>query len=332
MPNPAPPFSTHRPLITTALLALLSSLSQAEDPAVHPGTVARFATITEARAILGARDRFVAALSRFDRQSRVASAADVPEDEFLRFTASQAVEWNPEQIALVTGAIDRLRQKLAPYTLPLPPTLVLVQTTGREEGNAAYCRGNAIVLPASRLDSTIDAIERLMNHELFHILSTHDAPFRERMYRIIGFRVCPPVPAPAELRDRKITNPDAPLWDAVITVRSGEETVAAVPILYASVPHYDPQHGGPFFRFLVFRLMAVRPLGDQWEAIAANGGPMLLDPAAIPDFASQIGRNTRYTLHPDEILADNFVHLIQQTPSLPSPEIVQHMRAALQNP
>ena len=38
--------------------------------------------------------------------------------------------------------------------------------------------------------------------------------------------------------------------------------------------------------------------------VLATGEPVLLDPANVPDFHEQIGRNTKYIIHPEEVLAD----------------------------
>jgi len=42
-----------------------------------------------------------------------------------------------------------------------------------------------------------------------------------------------------------------------------------------------------------------------------------------------VGRNTGYIIHPDEILADNFVLLVNQSKNVRSPEILEKMRAVL---
>jgi hypothetical protein len=43
----------------------------------------------------------------------------------------------------------------------------------------------------------------------------------------------------------------------------------------------------------------------------------------------QIGRNTEYVIHPEEVLADNFALLVLKKANVPSPEILQKMREVL---
>ena len=56
---------------------------------------------------------------------------------------------------------------------------------------------------------------------------------------------------------------------------------------------------------------------------------MVIDPKKEPAFFEKVGKNTNYIIHPDEILADNFVHLVIGTKNLSTPRIIDEMRAAL---
>ena len=49
----------------------------------------------------------------------------------------------------------------------------------------------------------------------------------------------------------------------------------------------------------------------------------------ISGFFEQVGRNTRYIIHPEEILADNLTLLVLQKRNLASPEVVEKMKTIL---
>ena len=51
----------------------------------------------------------------------------------------------------------------------------------------------------------------------------------------------------------------------------------------------------------------------------------------IQGFYEQVGRNTDYVIHPEEILADNFEYLLIGRPNLPSPDIQRRLAAALRS-
>jgi hypothetical protein len=205
----------------------------------------------------------------------------------------------------------------------------LLKTTGLEEGMAAYCRGSSIVLPAKLVQGDPTELESTIFHELFHIYRRHYGENRRLLYKIIGFDVCPEIVLPAELRSRKITNPDAPLLDSFIRVRVGGRHVPAAPVLIARTERYDTKQDGEFFASMDFRLLVLEEIHGRLQPSMLQGKPHLLDPAEVPDYLDQVGRNTEYIIHPEEILADNFVLLVNGKSPVPSPGIIQQMRSLL---
>ena len=321
-----------RLLATLLIVATASAMSFADEP-LTGGTSLKFATIEEGRALVATSDTFLKSLSRFDRQVRLKTDGDATEAALIESIKSEVVDWDGVSQKLVVESIERLRPKLTPFNLPLPRTTLLIQMSGREEANAAYTRGAAILLPKERiLKAKPDAIDRLLLHELFHVLSRHAPELRRDLYRIIGFEVCEPITLPPLLADIKLTNPDAPLIDCVITLTEGDETFHAAPILYSSSDKYDAVNKPPLFKYLVFRLMKVEQHEGRWRPLLIDGGPVLIAPEKSKSFSDQIGQNTNYIIHPDEILADYFVHLILQTEKLASPQIVERMGERLKQP
>ena len=187
-------------------------------------------------------------------------------------------------------------------------------------------RGTAIMLPKPRIQKMKpDALDRLLLHELFHVLSRNAPELRRDLYRIIGFHVCDPMALPPAMADLKLTNPDAPLIDCRIELTDDGEACWAAPILYSSSATYDAVKKPPLFQYLTFRLMKLEEHDGRWRPLVKDGDPALIDPAQSKSFADQIGQNTKYIIHPDEVLADNFVFLVMQTEKLPSPEIIERM-------
>ena len=60
---------------------------------------------------------------------------------------------------------------------------------------------------------------------------------------------------------------------------------------------------------------------ESAKAILKDGHPILLKPDAVDGFYERIGRNTDYIIHPEETLANNFVHLMSGKKGLKNPEI-----------
>ena len=80
--------------------------------------------------------------------------------------------------AAVLKAVETVRERLGEIVLPLPETVSIIRTTGKEESGAAYCRGPAIVLPANLIRQGEAGLARLVAHEMFHVLSSHNADLR----------------------------------------------------------------------------------------------------------------------------------------------------------
>lgn len=294
-----------------------------------------FATAQEASRILASRDDFVERMSPFDRAARMKTSTNVSEKTFLEFVASATLEWRGEESRAVSAAYAEIRPALAQLALPLPSRIYLVKTTGTEEGNAAYTRANAIVLPTRMLDSSERELRRILAHELFHIATRAHPQLSRLLYGVIGFRYCGEVEFPAALTTRKITNPDAPKNDHCIRVKVRDESVWAMPILFSRVPTYDSIRGGEFFEYLTLGLLLVdwsggtdraRPLQDAQNTQAAR----VVGLEQVSGFIEQVGRNTRYIIHPEEILADNFALLVLGEREVPSPEVLSKIRETLE--
>jgi hypothetical protein len=322
-------------IATTCAAALWAALACggpacAEEVRLSNTTTLRFADVRAAQQVLAAEDKFVQVLSRFDLDSRLGKL-DGDKDELCRFIAEQALPWEAAHVEKLSKIAAEVREQLADIPLALPGEILVIRTTGKEEGGAAYCRGDsAIVLPTSYVERrSPPQLKKTFIHELFHILSRNNPDLQQRLYAIVKFKRCPDVAYPASLRDRKITNPDAPTLANYIEIDVDGSWTKTVPVLYSSAVRYDPDKGGPFFRYLQFRLMAVEEKNGCWAAVTRDGGPLLIDPKNNASFHHQIGKNTGYIIHPDEILADNFVHLVERSNDLPTPQIVEQMRIEL---
>jgi hypothetical protein len=315
---------------TLTRIALVADEARPAMP-LASGCMVRLVEAEEGQALLRADDSFTRSLSRFDLQSRLKSGEPVKLDNWKTSVAEQVRGWDDTQAKAVSESLDRLSKRLAGYQLPLPKEIQLIHTTGQEEGNAAYTRGTAIIVPDKVLGYAPAQLDRLLAHELFHVLSRTDGALRQRLYRIIGFEVCDPIELPPCLAPRKITNPDAPLIDCTIELKTADgKIVTGAPVLYASANEYDAKKGGSFFQYLTFRLLVVEQKDNRWQPLLLESGePIVIDAKKEPAFYDKIGKNTNYVIHPDEILADNFVHLVMEDRDLMTPRIVDEMKRAL---
>jgi len=307
-----------KPLVVLALLIASSFIFFAHSEAEsHSKYSFQFASIDAGSAILGKRDEFIERLSPFDRAARLKTDRAVAETEFVEFIRANVLAWSHPEQRKIEAALAKIMPALESLALSLPEPINLIKTTGAEEGNAFYTRDAAIVFPAAPLGSqTEETLEKTLAHEIFHIWSRQNPGLREKLYESIGFTKCPEVVLPAEMNRRKITNPDAPRNDHAIRVQFDAANVAAVPILLASTETYDPKRGGEFFQYLQLKFMVTQ-------------NHTLADLKQVSGFFEQVGNNTDYLIHPEEILADNFALLVLGRHDVASPQIPEKMRRIL---
>jgi hypothetical protein len=296
----------------------------------HNGSVVRFAGVDEGRGIIGSADAWVQAFSPFDRQLRMASVEPVSQKAFLDFAAAEVREWDPPEIETMATVITAVRDKLAAleFKLDLPDEIVLVQTSGAEEGNAGgYTRGKTIIVPERQMQQAAAELEAFILHELFHVMTRHEPAIRLPLYAIIGFKSCNDIEYPQALLPRKITNPDAFHFDAYIEVTVDDRPVLAMPVTLSKSPKFT---GGSLFENLAIEMLEVS--FDDAGIVAPrlrDGSPILHGLGTIAGFWEQIGRNTMYIVHAEEILADNFAQTVMGSTSSPNPEIHEKIARVL---
>ena len=288
-----------------------------------------FATPEEGRALLTARDDYVQRLSPFDRSAKLKTDKALSEEEYLARVGQNAVAWSADDQAAVQVALAELAPKINALGLDWPDEVLFVKTTGAEEGQAAYTRANAIFLPPGRLAAAArEGLSRLIIHELFHVLSRHNPALRDELYAAIGFQPCGEIDLPPKLARVKITNPDAPVNAHCIRLAVNSEPAWMMPIIYSSAETYNVAAGGEFFKYLKFGFLRLNGEPGQ-PAVYTDDNTRVLDPKSVTGFFEQVGKNTNYIIHPEEILADNFSFLLLEKPDLPSPEVVAKMKEVL---
>lgn len=293
--------------------------------AIAPESRAVFGTAAEGRAVLEAADDFIAAMSPFDRAVRLGSAEPVSPEAFRARAGAGAAEWTDPERERSAAALAAISPALVRLRLPFPPRVSLVKTARGTEGNAAFTRGAAIFLPEGMLRRGGDELERLLVHELFHVLSRAAPGLRERLYAAIGFVRCGVPVLPADLDARRITNPDAPENAHCIRVVHRGEPAWGVPILFSEST--DPGRG--LFASMRSKLLLVeRRDPAPPRALADGAGVRLVDFEAADGFFDQVGRNTGYLIHPEEILADNFV-LVVLGGTIRTPAVTDRLRRLL---
>ncbi|QQX80623.1 hypothetical protein JK628_01735 [Shewanella sp. KX20019] len=276
---------------------------------------------TEAALVLTQNDDFIQRVSQFDIDARMKQADAQSKSDYLSFVAKQTMDWSEQEQLTLTKAFDSISAKLIELNISLPEPIQFIKTTGLEEGGAAYTRGQAIILQARQLGNE-EGLPRLLAHELLHVYSRFNPKVKRQLYQAIGYHYIGDIDFPSQLAQRKLTNPDAPINDFAIRVNYQDKLVWVVPILFADVERYDIERGGEFFDYLMFEFVIV---GRETKASKSAYDAAAAEIIAVPElkgFFEQVGRNTNYIIHPEEIVADNFALLVTGEIALKSPKIL----------
>jgi len=319
------------PLPFVLLICVLTIQFASAQINLGSNTTLTFATVAEGRQVLTNRDDFIRALSPFDRAARVKTDKEVSETEFLIFVGQHNLEWNEAERQKVADALKPLKEKLKALALPFPKTIQLIKTSGLEDSNSPYTRANAVILPHDTIAKPVDKFRKIFVHELFHVLSRANPELKERLYAAIGFVKCAEAEFPAELKARNFTNPDAPANNHCILLKTGGKEVWAIPILYSRTEKYDTSSDKGFFSYFQFRLLVADRTSPDGKPSFSGPDQRLIGLEETTGFFEQIGKNTQYIIHPEEILADNFALWIMGSTNAPSPAVLEKVAEILKS-
>jgi len=302
----------YRKVVTVILVFIISFDLVAEDHLAYfdfiNGTKLCVATQERGQELVSTYDPYIEKLSRFDLEARINTMATPDPKNYLDFSRKQIREWRKDEIRKLDKIIQTVKGKIIAQgiNLVLPDTIELVKSTCMEEGGAiGYTRLNFIVLAENFL------YEDVISHELFHIYSRYNPRKRKELYAVLGFHNCNNIEYPELIQERKMTNPDAPDSDYYIRIVFHEDSLDVLLTTYATSEY----NGGSFFSYLTKRLMVLSGEDDVKEPLIRDGRPVMLRFNTVKGFYDQIGKNTEYNIHPEEICADHFVQLLTRKKS-----------------
>lgn len=274
-------------------------------------------------------DDYSRSLSKFDLKMRVNNAEPTLEN-LNTFTQEQVLDWTETEKSLL-DSLTKVISDIAiskNYKFELPNQIAFIKTTMNEnKGAGGYTRLNYIVLSKDVTSMPHDKLKSVIAHELFHVISRYNPKLRTQLYSVIGFTTCNHINITTSLKDFTISNPDAPNFDAYIVLKdnTGAEVKCAM-VLYSDTEY----SGGLMFDYMKVGFLKLNQNDDNsMELFAENGKEKILQLAEITEFFEQIGYNTQYIIHPEEIVASNFELLFQESPKIPSKEILDKIESYL---
>ena len=270
-----------------------------------------FANLLRAQKALGHKDRWAKQLSDFDLGVRQRTVEPTNLKEFLDFAAGAARGWTALEKANWNAVVGRLSDAMQGLNLHVP-NIDLIKTSGEEEFGAAYTRRHAIMFPESITSLPTTDPRRayfLLAHEVFHVLSRTDPLLRDDLYALLGFKTVDGFEYPAELEDRRLSNPDAFEYLHTLTVQSGSGSVDVMPVIQSLLPLNEVIQLPNFFDALDIVLLSVD--AGTGEALRDSNGDLIKFNFGNTNWIPMMLRNSSFIIHPEEVLADNFATLME---------------------
>lgn len=322
-------WTTRSNLVALSLLSL-GTVTYGQTFELRSGTTVRFTTVEEGVKAIRERDEFVERLSPFDRSARMKVEGETKTEAFLDFVSAQVRPWTETEAQTLRDMLASLKLRLEWVKVPWPAEILFIKTSNDDEGGNPYTRGSFIVLQERMLNGPGAKLDHVVPHELFHVLSRHNPSIRGKLYGIVGFELCNELSLPDSVAARRVTNPDAPRMDVMIEVEQQGRKLRVAPVLLSKVEKYSLADARPFpMGYLDFKFAELEEESGKMRIKSTNGSPVLLDPMSIKGFFEKVGRNTPYVIHPEEILADNFVIAVNEPSNIPTPRVVKELKAVL---
>ena len=219
---------------------------------------------------------------------------------------NSVLAWTEEEKEFVSAVFIKATKLITAISDDiLVDDIMLIKCNMNHYGKGVYyTREKAIVIPVNSLrNQGADDFMQTMIHEIFHIYARYNPKKRDELYKRIGYTSIDPPKMPDVIESRILLNPDGVNFNYAISVtekRTNKE-ITAMPIIYSKMLNFTPKQTD-FFEYLQFSLFAV----EDGVLQTSRTGESTIRIKSLDGFFEQIGNNTQYIIHPDEILADNF--------------------------
>lgn len=237
----------------------------------------------------------------------------IVKDQYISHLKKSVLKFKPEEKSVVSSTLDScLNMIYARFPKLDLPQIELIKIDPNHYGPSVYyTRENAIIIPANELTNAhIGSLQAVMLHEISHILFRYNDDLKTQAYGLIGFKkknkkiIYPPA-----LKNRMLLNPDGLDNRFYIDLSLKEKEMKVVPIIISSKKAYSEAISG-FMSYIKFDLYGMKEEDGHFRVLSNKNGISQLGVEYMRPFFDQIKENTQYIIHPDEIIADNFMMLL----------------------
>ncbi len=237
--------------------------------------------------------------------------------EYKSFLKKDVLDFSKEEMEYVNEIFKEAYEMSNKVSTSIfPKEIKLIKTHANHYGQGAYyTRENCIIIPKDELElKNKEGFLETMFHEISHIYTRYHPKKQKALYQLIGFSNIGNMSnllIKDELKSRILLNPDGVnfAYHIELNEQSGRP-YSAIPIIKSNETKYIDSKND-FFEYIDFSLYKISiQHAVQVQTNAAGNTTINMD--NVPDFFEKITTNTGYIIHPDEIIADNFMYIMMR--------------------
>lgn len=222
---------------------------------------------------------------------------------YKKHLKSQVSNFNQDDKVFLNAVYKKVLSHLKNIQPSLNIKLSVSKIKPQHYGNDVfYTRGEVIFLPENIfIEKNEKKLVSIFLHELWHIISEQQPDLKEKMYKLIGFhKHGRKVVLPAKLEKLMLSNPDGGDRSYGMKLNNGKWLLPLISSNQNGFNNAKPV----FYDYLQFDVFYINAQGmvevnDDLSSTVSNEDNM--------EFFQKIKDNTQYIIHPDEIVADNFM-------------------------
>jgi hypothetical protein len=228
---------------------------------------------------------------------------------FLQQHVSYFSATERDSLLKYTRQVFKVLEKINPDLMP--QKLCFMKTDDNIYGGMTYfTRNNCIVIPQTALKNALKGdtlrFRNTIAHEIFHVVSRYQPQIATQLYARIGFDTIQHLRFTDTLLEQRIlNNPDG---TQPYKIRLSD-TLMGVMLSAAESKNFDDSE--PFEAHLNWDMYAIKKKRGAWLVQSDSLGESTLSNTWEVPFFKKTTANTEYTLHPDEMIAENFVLLFR---------------------
>jgi hypothetical protein len=262
------------------------------------------------------RDKYIETMSKTVMQCKMDLDDELSRDRFLLFLEECIIEFTEGEKEKLESSLERMYSEFERFTYKNIVEVNIVKTSGKDEWNSAYTRGNTIYLPRKKIEIySEEELYDLLLHEYFHIHSRCNPEIRNQLYKLMGFKEVNKSDIKSSLIEKVIFNPDAMSIVSTDILHEGK-VVEIVPLIIMDNINIDTSLD-------ITKSIKIKGYIKKYDLVKdINEFDLLKEKLLV---------NTDFPQHPEETLAENFVYLFKKNKEDIDTKLLESMKNILIN-